>query len=113
MLQWEVLGLSGVNDLERKSHMKKWMIAVAVIVILIILGGRFMYRHFVTDLTLDVPGMTNPAAPMLELLNAEWMSEDGVWSVHIGGKEGNTFDLSYRQELVYSAISPSVSRGKT
>ena len=37
MLQWEVLGLSGVNDLERKSHMKKWMIAVAVIVILIIL----------------------------------------------------------------------------
>ena len=102
MLQWEVLGLSGVNDLERKSHMKKWMIAVAVIVILIILGGRFMYRHFVTDLTLDVPGMTNPAAPMLELLNAEWMSEDGVWSVHIGGKEGNTFDLSYRQELVYS-----------
>ena len=82
--------------------MKKRMIAVAVIVILIILGGRFMYRHFVTDLTLDVPGMTNPAAPMLELLNAEWMSKDGVWSVHIGGKEGNTFDLSYRQELVYS-----------
>ena len=39
---------------------------------------------------------------MLELLNAEWMAEDSVWSANIGGKEGNTFDLCYQQELVYS-----------
>ena len=36
---------------------------------------------------------------MLELLNADWMSDDGVWSARI---EGETLDLSYRQELVYS-----------
>lgn len=81
--------------------MKKRMILVTVIVILLI-GAIFVYRHFVLERIVDIPGMENPAEPMLELLNAEWMSEDGVWSAHIGGKEGNTFNLSYRQELVYS-----------
>lgn len=81
--------------------MKKRMILVTVIVILLI-EAIFVYRHFVLERIVDIPGMENPAEPMLELLNAEWMSEDGVWSAHIGGKEGNTFNLSYRQELVYS-----------
>lgn len=81
--------------------MKKRMIFLTVIVILLI-GAIFAYRHFVLERSVDVPGMENPAGPILELLNAEWMSEDGVWSAHIGGKEGNTFDLSCRQELVYS-----------
>ena len=83
--------------------MKKRMIVFTVIVILgigvILVGGIFMYRHFVLDRILDGPGMENPAGPMLELLNADWMSDDGVWSARI---EGETLDLSYRQELVYS-----------
>ena len=78
--------------------MKKWMMIFAVIAILIT-GGILIYRHFVTGQIVDGPGMENPAAPMLELLNAEWMSEDGVWSARI---EGDTLDLSYRQDLVYS-----------
>ena len=90
--------------------MKKRMILVTVIVILLI-GAIFVYRHFVLERIVDIPGMENPAEPMLELLNAEWMSEDGVWSAHIGGKEGNTFNLSYRQELVYSGNFSFVFQG--
>ena len=90
----------------------KIMLGILASAALVALAGTGLYLRFGLQV-LDRPGMENPEAPMLELLNAEWMSEDGVWSVHIGGKEGNTFDLSYRQELVYSAISPSVSRGKT
>lgn len=86
--------------------MKKRGIFFTVIVILVIgvilVGGIFRCRQFVRNRLLDGPGMEDPAGPMRELLNAEWMSEDGVWSAHIGGKEGNTFDLSCRQELVYS-----------
>ncbi len=81
--------------------MKKRMILVTVIVVLLI-GAIFVYRHFVLERIVDIPGMENPAKSMLELLNAEWMSEDGVWNAHIGGKEGNTFNLSYQQDLVYS-----------
>lgn len=90
--------------------MKKRMILVTVIVILLI-EAIFVYRHFVLERIVDIPGMENPAEPMLELLNAEWMSEDGVWSAHIGGKEGNTFNLSYRQELVYSGNFSFVFQG--
>lgn len=78
--------------------MKKRMMILAVIAILIT-GGIFMYRHFVTGQIVDGPGMINTAAPMLELLNAEWMSEDGIWSARI---DGHTLDLSYQQDLVYS-----------
>ena len=90
--------------------MKNRMIILTVIVILLV-GAIIAYRHFVLERITDVPGMENPAAPMLELLNAEWMSEDGVWSAHIGGKEGNTFDLSYRQELMYSGNFSFVFQG--
>ncbi|MGN0609731.1 MAG: hypothetical protein ACI4J6_11030 [Oscillospiraceae bacterium] len=90
--------------------MKKRMIFLTVIVILLI-GAIFAYRHFVLERSVDVPGMENPARPILELLNAEWMSEDGVWNAHIGGKEGNTFDLSCRQELVYSGNFSLGSQG--
>lgn len=86
--------------------MKKRMIFFTVIVILgigvILVGGIFMYQHFVLDRILDGPGMEDPAGSMRELLNAEWISEDGVWSAHIGDKEGNTFNLSYQQDLVYN-----------
>lgn len=78
--------------------MRKQRMAVAVIVILIA-GGFFMYRHFISSQITDGPVMENPAGPVLELLNAEWLSEDGVWSAHI---DDYTLDLSYRQELVYS-----------
>ena len=78
--------------------MKKWMMIFAVIAILIT-GGILIYRHFVTGQIVDGPGMENPAAPMLELLSAEWTSEDGVWSARI---EGERLDLSYQQNLVYS-----------
>ena len=62
------------------------------------LVGTGLYLRFGLQV-LDRPGMENPAAPMLELLSAQWTSEDGVWSAHI---EGETLDLSYQQDLVYS-----------
>ena len=62
------------------------------------LVGTGLYLRF--DLqVLDRPGMENPAVPMLELLSAQWTSEDGVWSARI---EGERLDLSYQQNLVYS-----------
>lgn len=78
--------------------MKKRMILLTVIVIFLI-GAIFSYRHFVLERIVDVPGMENPAGPMLELLNAEWMSEDGVWSARI---DDYKLYLSYHQELVYN-----------
>lgn len=62
------------------------------------LVGTGLYLRFGLQV-LDRPGMENPAAPMLELLSAQWTSEDGVWSVRI---EGERLDLSYQQNLVYS-----------
>ena len=62
------------------------------------LVGTGLYLRFGLQV-LDRPGMENPAAPMLELLSAEWTSEDGVWSAHI---DDYKLYLSYRQELVYS-----------
>lgn len=62
------------------------------------LVGTGLYLRFGLQV-LDRPGMENPAAPMLELLSAEWTSEDGVWSARI---EGERLDLSYQQNLVYS-----------
>lgn len=62
------------------------------------LVGTGLYLRFGLQV-LDRPGMENPAAPMLELLSAQWTSEDGVWSARI---EGETLDLSYQQDLVYS-----------
>ena len=76
--------------------MKKRMIAAAVIVFMI--GGFFMYRHFIAGQVTDGPIMENSAGPMLELLNAQWMSEDSEWSAWI---DDYKLDLSYRQELVY------------
>ncbi len=76
--------------------MKKRMIAAAVIVFMI--GGFFMYRHFIVGQVTDGPIMENSAGPMLELLNAQWMSEDSEWSAWI---DDYKLDLSYRQELVY------------
>ena len=84
--------------------MKKTLSAILIVILalaVLTVAGLLAYQHFAGQTT-DGPVMENPAAPMLELLNAGWMSEDGVWSAHIGGIEGNTFDLSYRQELVYS-----------
>lgn len=84
--------------------MKKTLSAILIVILVLAVltvAGLLAYQHFAGQTT-DGPVMENPAAPMLELLNAGWMSEDGVWSAHIGGIEGNTFDLSYRQELVYS-----------
>ncbi len=81
-----------------RKQMVKVLIGIAAAVVLLT-GGKLMYRHFVTDKILDGPVMENPAAPMLDLLSAEWMSEDGVWSARI---EGETLDLSYQQDLVYS-----------
>ena len=81
-----------------RKQMVKILIGIAAAAVLLT-GGKLMYRHFVTDKILDGPGMINKDAPMLELLSAEWMSEDGVWSARI---EGNTLDLSYQQDLVYS-----------
>lgn len=77
----------------------KIMLGVLAFAALVALVGTGLFKHFVTGHTLDGPVMEDPAAPMLELLNTEWMSEDGVWSARI---EGNTLDLSYRQDLVYS-----------
>ena len=62
------------------------------------LVGTGLYLRFGLQV-LDRPGMENPAAPMLELLSAQWTSEDGVWSARI---EGERLDLSYQQNLVYS-----------
>ena len=62
------------------------------------LVGTGLYLRFGLQV-LDRPGMENPAAPMLELLSAQWTSEDGVWSAHI---DDYKLYLSYRQELVYS-----------
>ncbi len=62
------------------------------------LVGTGLYLRFGLQV-LDRPGMENPAGPMLELLNAEWMSEDGAWSAHI---DDYKLCLSCRQELVYS-----------
>lgn len=41
------------------------------------LVGTGLYLRFGLQV-LDRPGMENPAAPMLELLSAQWTSEDGV-----------------------------------
>ena len=76
----------------------KIMLGILASAALVALAGTGLYLRFGLQV-LDRPGMENPAGPMLELLNADWMSDDGVWSARI---EGETLDLSYRQELVYS-----------
>ena len=76
----------------------KIMLGILASAALAALVGTGLYLRFGLQ-ALDRPGMENPAGPMLELLNADWMSDDGVWSARI---EGATLDLSYRQELVYS-----------
>ena len=76
----------------------KIMLGILASAALVALVGTGLYLRFGLQV-LDRPGMENPAGPMLELLSAQWTSEDGVWSAHI---EGETLDLSYRQELVYS-----------
>ena len=76
----------------------KIMLGILASAALAALVGTGLYLRFGLQV-LDRPGMENPAGPMLELLNADWMSDDGVWSARI---EGETLDLSYRQELVYS-----------
>ena len=76
----------------------KIMLGILASAALAALVGTGLYLRFGLQV-LDGPGMENPAAPMLELLNAEWMSEDGVWNARI---EGHTLDLSYQQDLVYS-----------
>lgn len=81
-----------------RKQMVKILIGIAAAVVLLT-GGKLMYRHFVTEKILDGPGMINKDAPMLELLNAEWMSEDGVWRARI---DDFTLNLSYQQDLVYS-----------
>ncbi len=68
-------------------------------VILAALAGTGLYRHFIAGQVTDGPVMENPAGPMMELLDAQWMSEDGVWSARI---DDYTLDLSYQQALVYS-----------
>ena len=76
----------------------KIMLGILASAALVALAGTGLYLRFVLQV-LDRPGMENPAAPMLELLNAEWMSEDGVWNARI---EGEILDLSYQKDLVYS-----------
>lgn len=76
----------------------KIMLGILASAALAALAGTGLYLRFGLQV-LDRPGMENPAAPMLELLNAEWTSEDGVWSARI---EGERLDLSYQQNLVYS-----------
>lgn len=80
------------------TRKKKIMLGILASAALAALVGTGLYLRFGLQ-ALDRPGMENPAGPMLELLNADWMSDDGVWSARI---EGETLDLSYRQELVYS-----------
>lgn len=80
------------------TRKKKIMLGILASAALVALAGTGLYLRFGLHV-LDRPGMENPAGPMLELLNADWMSDDGVWSARI---EGETLDLSYRQELVYS-----------
>ena len=76
----------------------KIMLGILASAALVALVGTGLYLRFGLQV-LDRPGMENPAGPMLELLSAQWTSEDGVWSARI---EGETLDLSYRQNLVYS-----------
>ena len=80
----------------------KRVLSIAGIAVILLASGFLLYKHFVTDQIVDVPGMENPAAPMLDLLSAEWRSEDGVWSAHIDVDDHCTLYLSYQQELVYS-----------
>lgn len=74
------------------------MLGILAAVILAASVGTVLYLRFALQ-PLDWPNMENPAAPMLELLNAQWLSEDGVWSARI---DGYKLYLSYRQEPVYS-----------
>lgn len=76
----------------------KIMLGILASAALVALAGTGLYLRFGLQV-LDRPGMENPEAPMLELLNAEWMSEDGVWSARI---EGEILNLSYQKDLVYS-----------
>lgn len=76
----------------------KIVLGILASVALAALVGTGLYLWFGLQV-LDRTGMINTDAPMLELLNAEWMSEDGVWSARI---EDYTLDLSYKQDLVYS-----------
>ena len=81
--------------------MKKTLIAILIVILVLAVltvAGLLAYQYFAGK-TVDGPVMENPAAPMLELLSAEWMSEDGVWNARI---EGETLNLSYQQDLVYS-----------
>ena len=77
--------------------MKKALIVILVLAVLTV-AGLLVFQYFAGQTT-DGPVMEDPAGPMLELLSAEWTSENGVWSAHI---EGYTLDLSYQQDLVYS-----------
>ena len=81
--------------------MKKTLIATLIVILVLAVltvAGLLVFQYFAGQTT-DGPVMENPAAPMLELLSAEWMSEDGVWNARI---EGETLNLSYQQDLVYS-----------
>ena len=77
---------------------KMKILGILASAVLAALVGTGLYLRFGLQV-LDRPGMENPAGPMLELLNAEWMSEDGAWSAHI---DDYKLCLSCRQELVYS-----------
>ena len=81
--------------MNRKMKMMPGILASAALAALV---GTGLYLRFGLRV-LDRPGMENPAAPMLELLNAEWTSEDGVWNAQI---DDYKLYLSCQQELVYS-----------
>ena len=81
--------------------MKKTLIAILIVILVLAVltvAGLLVFQYFAGQTT-DGPVMENPAAPMLELLSAEWTSEDGLWDAHI---EGYTLELRCRQDLVYS-----------
>ena len=56
----------------------KRVLIVAGIAVILLLSCIILQWYVVTYLTLDKNGMENPEAPMLDLLSAEWVSEDGV-----------------------------------
>ena len=83
--------------------MKKRIILFAVLAILIIgIGGVFLYRHFVLDQIMDWGGMENPdfAYPLdgdrtyvdnsalWPVLEGTWKSTDGRWQAVIGEESG-------------------------
>ena len=82
--------------------MNKIIKAVIVVALWGALFGLFCgcssNKPLIDNHPLDGPGMLNTAAPMLEMLNADWVSTDGRWTANI---DGHTLKLFLEGDRVY------------